>query len=101
MKKLSKILLFVFVISSLTLSVDAYSQTKDITLKAIGENVGTQMGSSGGFTTIVKWVVNFIFIAGAVVMIYMVVNKKPDAREWVIGYIAGLVIWASISTIFM
>lgn len=45
---------------------------------------------------IVQRVVNFIFIVGAVVMIYMVINKKSDAREWVIAYVAGLIIWGAV-----
>lgn len=58
-------------------------------------------GQSTDIKTLAQWFGWGAFVLGAIILIFMFVQKKQDAKDYLTYYIIALVIWAVVSTLFL
>jgi uncharacterized BrkB/YihY/UPF0761 family membrane protein len=94
MKTSVKFLLPLFAIALLVVALPVQAQD----LSQVENELTTQADSA---FRIMRTVVNLIFVLGAIGLVYAFVQKKEDAKTWLISYAIALVVWFIVSAMFL
>lgn len=70
---------------------------------ADGPNLGQIDSQVQSATTSVKkwanWIIGAAVLVGTIFSVFALMNGNPQARNYVIGTVAGLVLWAVVNTV--
>lgn len=90
LKSKATLLLMFFVLGTATPIVSLVAQPKITDFSAMESEVSK---ASTSMINIAKIVIGVVFAIGLIFVIYNVITKNAHAKEWVIGYIIGLVLY--------